>query len=152
MNHVTDRLAAHMAGELLPEESAAVREHLAVCSACRLAAAEYEEIWNLMEPEAVAVHPGPSVWPSVRERTLGSRSTWFFGPRGWVRRGLAAAAVAAGLALGLLAPGAGIDAQWNDAAASDLLLAASSLEDGSGESGLAGIWLAAGTDVEEARP
>jgi hypothetical protein len=51
-----------------------------------------------------------SVWPAVRARTFGEKSTvrgWFTGSVGPVRGALAATALAAGLALGVLLPDRG---------------------------------------------
>jgi anti-sigma factor RsiW len=151
MNHVHDRLAALAAGELTPAETDRVQRHLDECAACRREAAAQARLWEQLG-ETVAAVAGPSVWPAVRERTIDGGTGWFYGPVGWARRGLATAAVAAGLLLGIMAPGGGIAARETDLTTVDLLLAESSLSDGTGTAGLAGIWLEAGAAGTEDQP
>ena len=66
---------------------------------------ETDEATKAPETAAVEVPRNPRLWEAVRERTV-AREEWFFGARPWVRRGWATGAVAAGLMMGVLLPGA----------------------------------------------
>lgn len=105
MKHVIDNMAAYLAGELAADESARLERHCADCPACSAELEEMRRAWDLMETAAVEVPRNPRLWEAVRERTV-AREAWFFGARPWVRRGWATGAVAAGLMMGVLLPGA----------------------------------------------
>ncbi len=124
MKHVKDLIQAYVAGELDQDQKAAVKEHLTGCAECRAEVDRSRDLWDLLG--AAEIHPpeGASVWPAVQARTLGlsdGSRAWFFGNGPWMRTGLATAAVAAGLLVGVLAPagspeqaaaGAVNDASW----------------------------------------
>lgn len=106
MKHVTDQLQLFVSGELDGPQWDLVEEHLKSCPSCRAEADEVRGMWE----ELGSVGPLPSnrsVWPAVQARTFGAESAnreWFFGSGGLVRGALAATALAAGLALGVLVP------------------------------------------------
>jgi anti-sigma factor RsiW len=107
MKHVSESIPAFVSGELDNERRAGVREHLDVCPQCRAEAARAHQLWDQLGTAAKQRPATGSVWPAVRARTLGRAaggSAWFFGRQPWLRAGLAGAAVAAGLAVGMLAP------------------------------------------------
>lgn len=145
MTHVTDRLAAYLAGELDATARSAVDEHLAGCSACATELEETRHAWDRLEAARIETAAGPGVWEAVRERTV-ARPPWFFGAGPWVRRGWATVAVAAGLAVGvgvptMLVPGTA------DAESTDPVLGGSAWnDDAAGD--LAGWWLETATEEE----
>lgn len=107
MKHVANMIQAYISGELDRDRNAAVEEHLNECPACRAEADRAREMWEML---GSAGRPSPatgSVWPAVQARTFGretSEREWFFGAGRLTRTGLATAAVAAGLMLGILLP------------------------------------------------
>jgi anti-sigma factor RsiW len=107
MKHVTNRIQAYVSGELDHDLKTAVEEHLNECPTCRAEADQAREVWEML---GSAGRPSPatgSVWPAVHARTFGretSEREWFFGAGRLTRTGLATAAVAAGLVLGVLLP------------------------------------------------
>jgi len=125
MKHVRELIRALVAGELDPDRTDAVQEHLAECAECRAEADRSRNLWNLLGAAEVSPAGSGSVWPAVRARTLGSPDetrAWFYGKGPLIRTGLATAAVAAGLMVGVLAPagsaeetavgGASAEASW----------------------------------------
>lgn len=112
MNHVTDQIQALLSGELSATESARIEAHLLDCPQCARSAEEAREFWeNLGSLGENQPGSSGSVWPGVRARTLGRKDAGFsISGRGrWVQPSLAAAALAAGLMLGILIPGGGND-------------------------------------------
>lgn len=106
MKHVTDLLQLHVSGELDGPRKEAVEEHLTECSTCRAEAERIQRLWNDLGAVETS-RSGDSVWSAVQARTFGEGRAdreWFFGSGGLVRGTLAATAVAAGLALGVLLP------------------------------------------------
>jgi predicted anti-sigma-YlaC factor YlaD len=107
MNHVREWIQAFVAGELDQEKKSAVEKHLAECAECRAEADRSVDLWEVLASADTRLPLTASVWPSVQARTLGQLSgsrAWFFGKGPWMRAGLATAAVAAGLAVGVLVP------------------------------------------------
>ncbi len=109
MKHITDKLESWLADELSARETAMVEEHLAACPECSSRAQELQQIWLLLGTVGESTSKQPSIWPDVRLRTLGDTehkhsSDWFFGGAEALRAGLAATAVAAGLALAFILP------------------------------------------------
>jgi anti-sigma factor RsiW len=140
MKHVRELIQAFVAGELDPDKTAAVQEHVAGCAECRAEADRSRDLWDWLGAVETSPPRTASVWPSVRARTLGSSDgapAWFFGRGPWMRTGLATAAVAAGLMVGVLAPAGSSDQTPVDGAVTDAswLLESSWL---SGSSWLAG--------------
>jgi anti-sigma factor RsiW len=108
MVHVKDRIQAFLAGELDDAAQLAATAHLAECPDCALAVSEARHLWDLLGE--VGALPGPaagSAWPAVRARTFGSKAERLLPGAGpWSRAGLAGVAMAAGLGLAILLPGA----------------------------------------------
>ena len=107
MKHVTNRIQAFISGELDGEHQAAVEEHLNECSACRMEVDRARRLWDVLGAAGTPTVTTGSVWPAVQARTIGretSEREWFFGAGQLTRAGLATAAVAAGLMLGVLLP------------------------------------------------
>ena len=146
MTHVTGKLAAWLGGELDAARSAALREHLADCRACRDEAERLRADWELLGGVAVAARETRSdLWPGVRARTFGRESSgWFFGRSPLVRAALAAATLAVGVLGGRLS--GGLAGPRAAAADQDGGLAAVWLEDSTwhedADGGLGGSWLA----------
>ncbi len=142
MNHVTSKLAAYLAGELSAQERDSIDRHLRACAACRREFAAQSETWALLEAVAEPGQPGRSVWPAVRARTIGAS-----GARGRPALGWAAAALVAGMILGVSWPGAGPGpaetTTVDQAAGEDSWLQSSWLERDTGDD-LASGWLLAG--------
>jgi anti-sigma factor RsiW len=107
MKHVVENIPAYLAGELDGDRLAMVEAHLESCPACRAELEEVRTTWDLLEKVEAASSPASNVWPAVRARTMGQKTperAWFFGTGNLARTGMATAAVAAGLALGILLP------------------------------------------------
>ena len=88
---------------------------------------------------------------AVRARTFGRERLereWFFGARPWTRRGWAACAVAAGLAMGMLLPGLWSAGTIETDPVDPRLAGSSWLEDGM-STDLATWWLAADYGEED---
>ncbi len=123
MKHVTDKIQVWLSGELDPDEAGRVEAHLRECPDCAAEAAEARHLWETLGDLATATPEIPgSIWEPVRERTLARRETGFrfFGSAPLVRSSLATAAVAAGLLLGILVPGAGPGSLGGGAEALDI--------------------------------
>jgi anti-sigma factor RsiW len=155
MTHEIQNIQAWLSGELSTESAALLEKHLKQCPDCARAAREASKVWDLLgglEPAASAA--GPSVWPAVRQRTLGKDETgaWFFGTGRVVRSSLATAAVAAGLLMGFLLPGADtsqVGGQAEALAVSEDQVELAWLIDSSWGTGLTDFessWLTAGQD------
>ncbi len=142
MKHYSQHIQAYISDELDSRSRAEMEAHLAGCSTCARELAEQRVLWESLDSLA-APAAGASVWPSVQARTTRSAKGWFFGSTGWARSGLAAAAVAAGLMLGVLIPGGG-GVGAGDALATDLdeaetlWISGTTLEDG--QSDLEALW------------
>lgn len=140
MMHVTDRLQRYLDGEMLAGDAREVAAHLQICAACRQECGALSALWQSVT-SAVAPAPAVSVWPALAARRAGRQRA---ASSPWLRGGLAAAALAAGLMLGLgVDHGAGT--RWSDSIAGDD-------EDGflQTQTTLDQIWWSAGTqdDVE----
>jgi anti-sigma factor RsiW len=108
MKHVTNRIQAYISGELAGDRKAAVEKHLDECPACRDEVDRAHKTWEMLGTMETHGSENGSVWPAVQARTFGREKPereWFFGAGNLTRAGLAAAAVAAGLMLGVLLPG-----------------------------------------------
>jgi len=156
MKHVTDMIAAYLSGELQVQRRAEFEEHLAGCGDCRREAEEAREVWEMLGAVASPGTGTASVWPSVRARTIDRQTRgddWFFGAGRIGRAGWAAAAVVAGLMLGILLPaGSDNSTSADNDGATAWLFEASWLEDSSwltteGTTGLVDILL--GADLPE---
>jgi len=150
MTHVNHRMAAWLAGELEPTELEDFERHLDACPDCAREAEQARRVWDLVDVLPTSAEARPSVWTAVKARTVGngrSDRDWFFGVGPWTRRGWAACAVAAGLAMGMLLPG-----MWTDGTAGadpvDPRLAESSWQVDGESTDLAEWWLAANYDEE----
>jgi len=112
MNHITDQIQTWLSGELSTKEAARLEAHLLDCPDCARSAEESREFWESLGSlgENQTGSRG-SVWPGVRARTLGQKEAGdsLTGGGRWVQPSLAAAALAAGLMLGILIPGGGND-------------------------------------------
>ncbi len=97
MTHVTDRLQRYVDGELLAADVREVEAHLRICAVCRDECEALTALWQAVDAAAPAA-PVASVWPALAARRAGRRTA---APAPWLRGGLAAAALAAGLMLGL---------------------------------------------------
>jgi anti-sigma factor RsiW len=88
------KLSAYLDGELPPEESAALEEHLARCAACREELSRLAFVSEALETLEGA-EPDPYFAPRLKRLAAAERG------RGWARRAFvpAAAAAAAGLSL-----------------------------------------------------
>ncbi len=147
MKHVGDKIQAFVAGELSGTEQQLVADHLAQCPECAAEETEARQLWDLLEaaevPESI---PAESAWPEIQARTFGrSQSTLLYGGGLWSKTGIAATALAAGLALAILLPGGG---------SSDKVLASDSEAswgssfwlDEQSDAGFSEMWLATATD------
>jgi hypothetical protein len=157
MKHVTNMIQAYISGELDSTRTAAVEDHLNECPSCRKEADAARGMWEMLG----ALDPPPSdtgsVWTAVQARTFGRGTTeheWFFGAGNLTRTGLATAAVAAGLMLGVLLPSGpdlqeGVDSGLTDTSwlVESTWLSESSWLGGDGSTGLDDILL--GADLPE---
>jgi anti-sigma factor RsiW len=97
MTHVTDRLQRYVDGELLSTDAREVEAHLRACDACRDECASLGALWQAVDAAELPA-PAAVVWPALAARRAGGRRA---APLPWLRGGLAAAALVAGLVLGL---------------------------------------------------
>lgn len=146
MAHVQDRIPALLAGEMDADATAAVTAHLAECPDCARDLAAAQRVWALLE--TAASPPGAAdsnAWPAVRARTFARQVR---GPGPWRRAGLAGVALAAGLGLAVLLPGAGdrqvASRSGTGIEAADDVGGAFWLDESDG-SGLSDMWLTVGT-------
>ncbi|MDX2475605.1 MAG: zf-HC2 domain-containing protein [Candidatus Krumholzibacteria bacterium] len=151
MKHVDDKIQAFVAGELSGAELQLVADHVANCPACAREVAEARQLWDLlgeaeMPREMLADVPAASVWPGVQARTFGqARGSLLYGGGRWSKAGIAATALAAGLALAILLPSG--DAREKVLASdSDASWGSSFWLDEQSDSGFSTIWLTAVTD------
>ena len=145
-----DRIQAWLSGQLDKESSARFEDHMENCPACAATLASAKELWELLgRGDVLASGPIPSVWPEVRDRTLGQRKggAWFFGGGRLMRASLAGCAVAAGLMAGVMVPGLSGNANADDTG-NYLWISEASWLDDSATDGLAGIWLDPGLAAE----
>lgn len=97
MTHVTHQIQAYLDGELTPSLAGEFRAHIRDCAACRRELDAARGLWELVDGSQ-APAPRSNVWPAIEsrlERRRGRRS-WT-----WPQRGLATAALALGVVLGL---------------------------------------------------
>lgn len=122
MKHVDELIQAYLAGELDTDRTVVVERHLEGCSMCGEEVKRARALWELLGSAQAEPSQGSSIWPAVRERTLDKGSDhldWFFGSRPWIRTGLAAGALAAGLVAGVLMPGGSGEVSVTDGLTSD---------------------------------
>ena len=153
MKHVTNMIQSYISGELDSARTAAVEDHLDECPSCREEVDTARGMWEMLGALDTAPSDTGSVWPAVQARTFGRGSTereWFFGAGNLARTGLATAAVAAGLVLGVLLPAGsdrqeGVDSGMTDASwlVESTWLSESSWLGGDGSTGLDDILLGA---------
>ncbi len=153
MKHVTNMIQAYISGELDSTRTAAVEEHLLECPSCRKEADAARGLWEMLGALDTSASDTGSVWPAVRARTFGrgnSEREWFFGAGNLTRSGLATAAVAAGLMLGVLLPAGSDQQEGGDSGMTEsswlvesTWLSESSWLGGDGSIGLDGILLGA---------
>ncbi len=146
------RMLEYLSGRMPREQEALFREHERNCADCAARLAEEQTLWDLLgsdDPDSLDV--GRSVWPEVRRRTFGAKaeSAWFFGQGRFSRLGLAASALAAGLAWGWLLPGwIGSATSVTGYADTDSYEVQSNWLDDSSAYDLAGLWLDMGSEEE----
>ncbi len=97
MNHVTHQIQAYLDGELTPALADALRAHVRDCAACRRELEAARALWGLVD-QAPTPAPHGSIWPGLDARLARRRGQR---PWTWPQRGLATAALAAGVVLGL---------------------------------------------------
>jgi anti-sigma factor RsiW len=159
MNHVDDKIQAFVAGELSGSEQQLVADHLANCPACAREVAEARQLWDLLgEAEVPRGMPqdltqdslkntlAESAWPEIQARTFGrARGSLLYGGGRWSKAGIAATALAAGLALAILLPG-GDTGDKILSSDSDNSWGSSFWVDEQSDSGFSTMWLTAVTD------
>lgn len=157
MKHETENIQAWLSGELSPTEAARLESHLRDCPACARESENARQMWDLLGClEDSAQVSRESLWPAVQQRTFGESGpgSWFFGTGRLVQSSLAAAALVAGLMLGVMVPGTGSDLVGGQAEALDVTedqLETLWLSGTSWDSGLTEFessWLTAGQDEE----
>jgi anti-sigma factor RsiW len=114
MTHVTDHLQRYVDGELAAADAREVEVHLRTCGACRDECAAITVLWQAVDAAAPPA-PAAALWPALAARLAGRRRP---ASSPWLRGSLAAAALAAGLMLGLGLNHAG-PSTASDVAASD---------------------------------
>jgi anti-sigma factor RsiW len=98
MKHVDHQIQAYCDGELGPALRADFEAHLRDCAACRQELTVAQRLWATVDAAAAAAaEPGQDAWPAVAEAIAERRRP---APWSWAQRGLAAAAMAAGVAVG----------------------------------------------------
>jgi len=97
MKHVTHQIQAYLDGELARPEARAFEKHVAGCDGCRHELEATRQLWSQVD-QAGPLPIRTTVWPGLAEKMArrGQRGPWT-----WSQRGLAAAALVAGLVLGL---------------------------------------------------
>ena len=146
MKHVGNKIQAYVADELTAIDRQGVEEHLASCQSCKQALAETRSLWDVLalaaEPEVV---PTASAWAGIQAQTFGlERAPIFYGGGLWSKTGIAAVAMAAGLALAIFLPAGGaIESVY--VAENEALGSSFWLED-QGDSGVSEWWLTMADD------
>lgn len=152
MKHIDAQIARRLAGQLDAEEFARFEEHVLECPECAKRLAESRAVWDALEnPQARAeAERAPSVWRAVRARTVAGRpEPWFFGKSAWLRNGLAAGVVAAGLLCAVLLPlGGQSTAQAEESDIDTIWMQDSSWTAAAGDESLDALWLNAGLETE----
>jgi anti-sigma factor RsiW len=155
MRHVDEKVQAFVAGELSGAEQQLVADHVANCPACAREVAQARQLWDLlgeaevprgMPQDSLKNTPAESTWPEIQARTFGrARSSLLYGGGRWSKAGIAATALAAGLAVAVLLPrgDAGDKILSSD---SDTSWGSSFWLDEQSDSGFSTIWLTAVTD------
>lgn len=96
MKHLDQRIQAFLDGELPPAEALAVERHVRSCASCRRALEARRALWERIDGLAARPLPEIAAWPRLARRLeRRGRSGWT-----WPARGLALAAMLAGMALG----------------------------------------------------
>lgn len=97
MKHVTHQIQAYLDGELAKSEAQALEKHVAGCDGCCAELEATRQLWSQVD-QAGPLPIRTAVWPGLAEKMArrGQRGPWT-----WSQRGLAAAALVAGLVLGL---------------------------------------------------
>lgn len=152
MMHIDPWIGRWLAGQLEPEEFDRFEAHVRECGECARRVAESRAVWDALADPGVRreVERAPSVWQSVRARTVAVRDEpWFYGSKAWLRNGLAAGVVAAGLFCAVLLPlGGQSTAQAEDSEVETLWLEESSWTATSSDRSLDTLWLNAGLETE----
>lgn len=97
MSHVTHLIQAYIDGELHADEAARVEAHTADCDACRRELEAMRNVWGMVDAMP-SPRPTTSVWPDLAAELDRRRRPTIWT---WPQRGLAATALAAGVAVGL---------------------------------------------------
>lgn len=113
MTHIDHRIGAYLDGELDADARRAFDDHVAACEPCRSALQQARDLWETVDMAGQA--PRVDLWPGVSARLDARRRR----PWTWAQRGLAAAAVAAGILLGLGLGGEAPAPRGADMAATD---------------------------------
>lgn len=144
------QIPRYLAGHLSAADAAAFLEHVQGCPDCLGTLAQEKELWDLLaQADADSLGSGSSLWPGIQRRTFrrDEDGSWFFGQGRLSRTGLAAGALAAGLAFGWFMPtwmgnGAGTVGYTETYTTESSWLDDSSTDD------LAGLWLDMGATEE----
>ena len=155
MKHVDDKIQAFVAGELSGAEQQLVADHVANCPACAREVAQARQLWDLlgeaevprdMPQDLLDNTPAASAWPEIQARTFGrARGSLLYGGGRWSKAGIAATALAAGLAVAVLLP-RGDAADKILSSDSDTSWGSSFWLDEQSDSGFSTMWLTAVTD------
>jgi anti-sigma factor RsiW len=97
MTHVKETLQAYLDGELAPGRRQEVERHLADCADCRRELTALRELWRQVDG-LPPMPPSESILPDLQARLADRRRQ---APWTWPQRGLAAAALAAGVVVGI---------------------------------------------------
>lgn len=153
MKHVGNLIQAFVAGQLDEVESASVQDHLNCCAECKRLVRRESELWELLGQGRVSATHADSVWPAVRRRTVAAgrqAESRRFVSAVFSRTGAAAAAMAAGLLVGVLLPGGPVPEVAAEDSDADLVtwLTDYSWLDEEGGMDLGDLWLDAGLPDE----
>lgn len=153
MKHIESLIPRWLAGQLDPQEQGRFEAHVQECPECARQVAESRTVWEALEdpPARREADRAPSVWDAVRERTVArSSEPWFYGSTAWLRNGMAAGAVAAGLLCAILLPlGDQSSAQATESDVETIWTQDSSWNEAAGDESLDTLWLNAGLATEE---
>ncbi|MFO7652812.1 MAG: zf-HC2 domain-containing protein [Candidatus Krumholzibacteriia bacterium] len=158
VEHVRHRLQAYVDGELPESERTAVERHCEGCAGCRAGLAELAALWNRVEAARLPEPTGtPGLWSRVRPgaggdadhgRSAGRRPDRAGRRSPRLHWGFSGAALAAGVALGLLV-GRGGQPAGSESAPDLALFGVESVILSDAEGTLGALWLAAAAGEED---